>query len=205
MKNKITTIVFDLGNVLISWDPRLLYNKIFTSAEETEDFLQNVCTGEWNAMQDCGRPFAQAVEEKSREYPELKDQVHAYFDRWEEMLGGEITGSVEILKSLHEAGSYRLLALTNWSSETFPIALKRYDLFQYFEGILVSGEEKLIKPDEKIYQLLIDRYQIDPAEAVFIDDTEKNVLAAREIGMEAIHFRSPDDLKEELKELGVEF
>lgn len=204
MTNKTSTIIFDLGNVLIKWDPRLLYNKIFETTEETEHFLEHVCTGEWNAMQDCGRTFSEAIQEKSAEYPELKARIQAYFDRWEEMLGGEIAGSVDILKRLHQTGTYRLLALTNWSSETFPIALKRYDLFQYFEGVLVSGDEKLIKPDEKIYQLLIDRYKVDPSEAVFIDDSEKNVIAARQIGMEAIHFKDAEDLEVRLRRLGVE-
>lgn len=203
MSEKITTIVFDLGNVLIKWDPRLLYNKMFTTEEETEHFLETVCTGEWNAMQDCGRTFADAIAEKSAEFPEMKSYIAAYFERWPEMLGGLIEGTVDILERLHRSGNYRLLALTNWSTETFPVALERYDIWKYFEGILVSGEEKLIKPDEKIYRLLAQRYHVKPEEAVFIDDSEKNVIGARAIGMKAIHFNNPADLEEQLKGLGV--
>ncbi len=194
----IDTIIFDLGNVLIQWDPRLLYRKIFKTEAEIDTFLENICTAEWNMQQDAGRPVAEATEQLAATHPEWADEIRAYYGRWPEMLGGPIPESVEVLEQLKRGGQYRLLALTNWSAETFPIARERYDFLDGFEGILVSGEEKLVKPDPAIYQLLFDRYGVEPTRAVFIDDSEKNVMAARELGVKGIHFASPMQMREEL-------
>jgi len=194
----IDTIIFDLGNVLIQWDPRLLYRKIFKTEAEIDTFLENICTAEWNMQQDAGRPVAEATEQLAAAHPEWADEIRAYYGRWPEMLGGPIPESVEVLEQLKRGGQYRLLALTNWSAETFPIARERYDFLDGFEGILVSGEEKLVKPDPAIYQLLFDRYGVEPTRAVFIDDSEKNVMAARELGVKGIHFASPMQMREEL-------
>ena len=197
----IDTIVFDLGGVLIDWNPLYLYKKIFSTEEEAVRFLEEVCNSAWNVQQDGGRSLAEATEERVRLHPEREAEIRAYYERWPEMLGGIIPGTVELLDTLAGSGQYRLYALTNWSAETFPIALGRYAFFQHFQGILVSGAEKLIKPDPRIYQLLCSRYDILPEKAVFIDDSPKNVVGARNIGMHAIHFQSPMQLREELAEL----
>lgn len=197
MKNSIDTIVFDLGGVLIDWNPRYVYRDIFSTEAGIENFLNTVCTMEWNVEQDRGRPLSEATELLVEEFPEWEKEIRAYYGRWEEMLGGAIQESVDILESL-KMGGYRLYALTNWSQETFPIARARFDFLNIFKGILVSGEEKLIKPDLKIYQLLFSRYKIQPEKAVFIDDSLKNVEGAKAAGMHAIHFRSPMQMREEL-------
>ena len=200
MKKPINTIVFDLGGVLIDWNPRYVYRDIFSTEEEVENFLNTVCKMEWNLEQDRGRPLKEATDLLVSEFPEWEKEIRAYYGRWEEMLGGAIQESVDILESL-QTGGYRLYALTNWSQETFPIARARFDFLNIFEGILVSGEEKLIKPDTKIYQLLFSRYEIQPEKAVFIDDSLKNVEGAKAAGMHAIHFRSPMQMREELAAL----
>jgi 2-haloacid dehalogenase len=196
----INTIVFDLGGVLIDWNPRYLYRKIFETEAEIESFLNNICLYEWNVEQDAGRTLAEGTELLVAKHPDWEQEIRAYYGRWEEMLGGEIMGTVEILESL-KYGGYRILGLTNWSAETFPIAYKRYDFFKHFEGIVVSGDEKIVKPDPRIYQTLIDRYQVDPAKAVFIDDSPKNVQGAIEKGMHGIRFLSPMQIREELADL----
>ncbi|MDW3650265.1 MAG: HAD family phosphatase [Bacteroidia bacterium] len=201
MKNPIDTIVFDLGGVLIDWNPRYVYRTIFDSEEKVESFLANVCVSSWNEEQDRGRSLKEGTEILLAKHPEWEKEIRAFYDRWPEMLGGPIQGSVDILESLKVGKNYRLYALTNWSDETFPVALGRYDFLQWFEGILVSGKEKLIKPDPAIYKLLFERFNIDPEKAIFIDDSLKNVEGAKAVGMHAIHFRSPMQMREELAEL----
>ena len=200
---KIDTVVFDLGGVLVDWNPRYLYRQIFNDEQEMENFLANVCHGNWNEMQDAGRPFAEAVNERIDKFPQYEPMIRAYHKRWSEMLKGDIPGTVQILKEMHKAGQPRLLALSNWSAETFPIAKKRFPFLGFFEAILVSGEEKLIKPDPRFFKLLIDRFQVDPAHAVFIDDVEKNILGAKALGFQTIHFKSPEALRVSLSQLGV--
>ena len=158
---QIDTIVFDLGGVLIDWNPRYLYKKIFDSDQEMEKFLTEVCHGTWNAQHDAGKPFQEGVNELIEKYPNYSTEIQAYFDRWIEMIGGEITGTSALFHELADSGNYQMLALTNWSHETFPLVFNEYDFFQRFEGIVVSGVEKLIKPDPTFYQVLIDRYQIN--------------------------------------------
>ena len=201
MKNSIDTIVFDLGGVLIDWNPRYVYRTIFDTDEEVESFLANVCVSSWNEEQDRGRTLKEGTEFLVEKHPEWEKEIRAFYDRWPEMLGGPIHGSVDILESLKMGKNYRLYALTNWSDETFPLALGRYDFLHWFEGILVSGKEKLIKPDPAIYQLLFERFKIEPAKSIFIDDSLKNVEGAKAAGMHAIHFRSPMQMREELAEL----
>lgn len=197
----INTIIFDLGGVLIDWNPRYLYRSIFRSEEEIDRFLDTICTDAWNAEQDRGRSLREATEQLAAEHPEWADEIRAYYGRWPEMLRGSIAESVELLDSLRQGNQYRLLALTNWSTETFPIAQQRFDFLDWFEGIVVSGEERLIKPDPKIYQLLLDRYQVNPAEAIFLDDSKKNVEGAKEVGLHSIHFHSPMQAREDLADL----
>lgn len=196
---KIDTIIFDLGAVLIDWNPEYLYRKIFDNEEDMQYFLQHICTQSWNAEQDAGRSWAEATDLLVKRHPEYEAEIRAFRDRWPEMLKGPIDGSVDILKELKERGNHRLLALTNWSAETWPVAWDQYDFLQIFEGILVSGKEKLKKPDPAIYQLLTDRYRIRPERSVFIDDSVANVESAREFGIHAIHFTSPEALRTELE------
>ncbi|MEO1448984.1 MAG: HAD family phosphatase [Bacteroidota bacterium] len=193
------TIIFDLGGVLIDWDPRYVYRQIFDSEEKVEWFLKEITYYEWNVRQDAGRPLAEATAELVSQFPEWKTEIEAYYGRWEEMLGGPIAGTVDILRELKEAGTHRLLALTNWSAETFPVALERYDFLGWFEGIVVSGEEKMVKPDPRFYQILLDRYNVDPTRAIFTDDSPKNITGATDLGITAFHFTSPEQLRTDLE------
>jgi 2-haloacid dehalogenase len=194
----LDTIIFDLGGVLIDWNPEYLYRKIFSDEAEMRYFLKEVATPHWNEEQDGGRLLAEATELLVQQHPKYEEEIRAFYGRWTEMLGGIIPETLEILETLLEKGQYRIYALTNWSHETYPIALERYDFLKRFHGVLVSGEEKLKKPDPKIYQLILGRYDIDPKQALFIDDNLRNVHAAQALGIHAIHFRSPQQLKEYL-------
>ena len=196
----IETIIVDFGGVLIDWEPRRLYRKIFDDEERMEFFLNNICTPDWNVQQDAGRPLSEATQILVDKYPEWTNEIKAFYGRWEEMLGGAITETVHVLKELVEAKTHRIYALTNWSDETFPVALRDYPFLQLFEGILVSGREKMIKPNLEIYQLICERYKIDPTTTIFIDDSLKNVKASEDFGMFGIHFQSGDQLRTTLKE-----
>lgn len=199
----INTIVFDLGGVLIDWNPEYLYNRIFPNEEERRWFLSTICTLDWNEAQDAGRSLKEGTEYLVKKFPEHEASIRAYYGRWKEMLGGPIHETVEIFRQLKFHTHLKLYALTNWSAETFPVALELYDFLHWFDGRLVSGEEKTRKPFPEIYQLLIDRFGIDPKAAVYVDDNIRNVLPARELGFHGIHFRTPKLFKEELKGLGV--
>jgi 2-haloacid dehalogenase len=199
----IKTVIFDLGGVLIDWNPDYLYKTIFDSEEEMKWFYDNICTPDWNEEQDAGRDLNEGTELLVKKFPEHEHNIRAYYSRWEEMLNGPIHDTVEIFKELKSSGSYQLLALTNWSHQTFPIALERFDFLHWFDGKVVSGEEKTRKPFLDIYEMVINRYHVDPASAVYIDDNARNLVPARELGMAAIHFKNPAQLKLDLKELGV--
>lgn len=201
--NKIDTIIFDLGGVLIDWDPRKVYRTIFKTEKEIDWFFENICTSDWNENQDAGYPLAKATDELVAKHPEWEKEIKAFYGRWEEMLGGPIQETVEIYKQLKQNPSYKFYALTNWSAETFPIALERFDFLQWFDGRLVSGEEKTRKPFLDFYQKLLDKFYIDSSKAVFIDDNLRNVKAAQSLGIESIHFTDPDDLKIRLTQLGL--
>lgn len=204
MENKTyETIIFDLGAVLVDWNPRYLYKKIFSSDEETEHFLANICTSDWNEEQDGGRSLQEATELLVVQHPSFEPQIRAFYGRWKEMLSGALEETVEILKILKDGGKYRLYALTNWSDETFPIALEEYPFLGWFEGVLVSGREKMRKPDAAFYELLLSRFEIDRATAIFIDDNLRNVKAAEAVGIESIHFISSRELKEVLEVKGI--
>ncbi|SRR5260221_366427 len=200
---KIDTIIFDLGGVLIDWNPRHLYRKIFRTEDEIEWFLQNICTNEWNEQQDAGRSFEEATNELLAKFPDHEVAIRAWYDRWEETISGSIPDTVEILIQIRESKKYRLYALTNWSEQTFPWALKNFDFLQWFEGIVVSGHEKTRKPFPEFYQILLNRYQIDPAKALFIDDSHRNILGGQAVGIHGIHFQSPDQLREDLQKFGL--
>ncbi len=202
MKN-IDTLIFDLGGVLVDWNPDYVYRTIFNDEQQMRAFYKNICTSEWNEQQDAGRSLKEATEELVARFPDEENNIRAYYGRWEEMLKGPIEETVDIFRRLKDSGKYKLYALTNWSHETFPIALQRFDFLHWFDGRLVSGEEKIRKPFREIYELIVSRYNIDPVKAVYIDDNAKNLVAPAEIGMHTIHFKSPQQLLEELEELNV--
>lgn len=199
--SEIDTVIFDLGGVLIDWNPRYLYRKIFNTEEEITWFLENICTAEWNDQQDAGRPFEDATEDLVKKFPEHEVAIRAWYGRWPETISGSIHGTVEILRQIRESKKYRLYALTNWSAQTFPWALNNFEFLHWFEGIVVSGVEKTRKPFSEFYQILFDRYQINPAKAIFIDDNHKNVIGASEVGLPTIHFQSPEQLRNELRKI----
>lgn len=198
-----TTIVFDLGAVLIDWSPRHLYRKIFKTEEEITWFLENICTHDWNEKQDAGRSFEEATKELLEKFPEHELPIRAWYDRWQETIKGPIPGTVEILKQIRDSKKYKLYALTNWSAETFPWALEKFDFLGWFEGIVVSGHEKTRKPFPDFFQILFDRYKINPAQALFIDDSQRNIDGAKAVGMPGIWFQSPEQLKKDLIKLSI--
>ena len=190
-------IIFDLGAVLIDWNPRHLYQELFDDEAEMEAFLRDVCSPAWNAEQDAGRTWKEAVDLLTEQHPEHRDLISAYRERWDEMLKGPIDGSVQILERLDEEG-YELHALTNWSAETFPVARERYGFLGRFRTILVSGEERMKKPDPAIFELMLSRIGHPAERCVFIDDSQKNIDAAGKLGFDAIHFSDPAQLQDQL-------
>ncbi len=193
----IKTLVFDLGGVLIDWNPRYLYRKLIDDENDIDSFLSEVCNPEWNVKQDAGRSLAEATAERIALYPEKKSLIESFYDRWQDMLGGEIGETVEILRELKNKGE-SLYALTNWSGETFPIAEERFDFLQWFDGTLVSGVEKMAKPDPAIFHLLLNRYELKAQDCLFIDDSKTNTEAASRIGFETHHFESAAGLRQKL-------
>ena len=203
-ENRIENIVFDLGGVLVDWDPKYLYNKVFNYDEKRiNSFLSEVCTPDWNVEQDAGRSLDEATQILIDRFPEQEDHIRLFYDRWEEMIRGAVQGTVTLLEELKRRDAHNLYALTNWSAETFPIALERFDFLGHFKGIVVSGEEKTRKPFPRIYEILFDRYGLDPGTSVFIDDSLPNVQAAKDLGMTGIHFRHPEQLSSDLRALGI--
>lgn len=201
--SEINTVVFDVGGVLLGWDPRNVYRGLIADEAEMEAFLSTVTTMEWNAEQDRGRTIAEGVRLLTETHPQHAALIAAYYDEHLVALSGEVDGSIDLLRDLH-IGGVRLLALTNYSAETFPLARSAYDFFELFEGIVVSGEEKVSKPDPEIYQRLLDRYAVDPARAVYVDDNQPNVDAALEIGFAAaVRFTTAAALRAELEWLGL--
>ena len=198
----IDTVVFDIGNVLIPWDPRWLLRKLLPDETALERFMSETGFIQWNAQHDAGQAFAQGIEKQGASFPHYRHLFQAYFERWEEIIAPPIQGCVSLARKLRTAG-YRTLALTNFSAETFPRAIRLNPFLSEFEGIVVSGEEKMMKPEPAIYTLLCDRYAIQPARAVFIDDSLHNVEGARHIGMHAVHFNSVEQLHEDLHALGI--
>ncbi|HEY5213642.1 MAG TPA: HAD family phosphatase [Acidobacteriaceae bacterium] len=195
--------VFDLGGVLIDWNPRYLYRKLFDGDEKAiEHFLATVCTPSWNAQQDAGRTFADACASLRSVHPRQAGLIDAWFERYDEMLAGPVLGSVDVFRELRAHG-IPLYALSNWSVETFPVALKRFDFLQWFRGVLLSGQVGLLKPDPSFFQLFLETFAIDPAHAVYIDDLKPNVEAAAAFGMHGILFTDPAALRVELVSVGL--
>ena len=199
----IKHIVFDLGGVLIDWNPRYLYRKIFETEAEVDHFLTQVCDHDWNELQDQGRDLAEGTAERIARFPEYKQEIEAFYGRWTEMLGGPNQPVVELLGNLVRSGAYNLFSITNWSHQTFPIARKMYSFLSSFQDIVISGVEKVKKPDPRIFQILLDRQQIQPRECLFIDDSLRNVEGAQQMNMHSIHYRSPDQLLTDMRDLGI--
>ncbi|MCK9501840.1 MAG: HAD family phosphatase [Lascolabacillus sp.] len=194
----LKNIVFDFGGVLIDWNPVYLYKKVFDSEEQMSYFLENICSSEWNIQQDKGRPLSEATELLKKKHPEYKNEIEMYYGRWTEMLGGLFEENVKLIKPLKE--KYKVYGLTNWSAETIPHAMERYGFFKDLDGIVVSGEEKLIKPDSRIYQTLLDRFDIKAEETLFIDDNHTNVEAALNMNFKVVHLTEDLNLEKWLKD-----
>jgi 2-haloacid dehalogenase len=199
----IDTLVFDLGGVLIDWNPEYLYRQVIPDENERRWFLAEVCSPHWNEEQDGGRTLQEGTEILVKKFPEHEKTIRIFYDRWTEMLGGPIHETVEIFRHLKQHSGLRLYALTNWSAETFPTALEMYEFLHWFDGRLVSGEEKMRKPHRDIYERLIEKFGIDPHRAIYVDDNIRNVIPARELGFYGIHFQSSAQFKAELEKLGV--
>ena len=195
-------VVFDIGNVLVLWEPRALYRKIFATEAEVEWFITNVCNHVWNLEQDRGRSFAEAVREATARFPEHAEAIAAYDLRWHETVLGAIDGSVAILQELQARGT-PLYAITNFNQDKFRETLKRFPFLSAFRDIVVSGDERLLKPDAAIYRVLLERNGLEAASCVFIDDSVKNVKGAEAVGMKAIHFTTPAALRRNLVGMGL--
>ena len=195
-------VVFDIGNVLIGWDPRVLYRKIFATEDEVAWFLGDVCTPDWNLEQDRGRSFADAIAEATARHPAYADAIAAYHHRWAETILGPIAGTVAILDELAAQGT-PLYAITNWHQDKFRETRGRFSFLDRFRDIVVSGDERVVKPDPAIYRLLLDRNGLQASSCVFIDDSPKNVAGAEAVGMKAHHFTSPEALRGYLTGAGI--
>lgn len=196
-------IIFDLGNVLVDWNPDYLFRKTITDEERRNYFLTHICNLHWNELQDGGRTIAEGTAELLAQHPEWEEQIRAYYDRWTEMFNGPIEGTVEIFRQLKAQDRYHFYALTNWSAELFPIALEIFPFFHWFDGRVVSGEEGMRKPDPAFFQLLLDRYNLQAAEVLFIDDNLRNVTAAEAMGIDSIRFENPQQLQAALAQRGI--
>lgn len=198
----VSAVVFDLGGVLIDWDPRHLYRKLFDDAEAMERFLAEVCSQAWNEQADAGRPTAEITAELCRAHPEKRSLIESYYARFSEMIGGALEDSVAIVEQLHGRGM-PLYVLSNFSAETFPLARARFNFFERFSGLVISGSEGMKKPDRRIYDLVIDRFDLTPARTLFIDDRRDNAQAACAAGWQALHFTSAEDLERDLRARGL--
>jgi 2-haloacid dehalogenase len=198
---KIETVIFDLGGVLIDWEPRRLYRQLFDNEVDMEWFLNNICTPEWNAEQDRGRPLREAMDILQAQHPQYFDLIEIYYRDWTKMLGGAIEGTVELLQMVQK--NYPTYALTNWSDQTFPTALELFDFLHSFKGVVVSGIEKYIKPDPKLFEIMIERFDLNPQKCVYIDDNAHNIQTSKALGFHSIHFLSPEQLKIELENYQV--
>jgi 2-haloacid dehalogenase len=202
----IKNIIFDLGGVLIDWNPEYVYLEVFEGdRKKMQWFFDEICTMDWNENQDAGYPLQKATEDRVKMFPQYEEWIRMYYGRWEEMLGEAIEDTVTILNQLLENPDYRVVALTNWSAETFTVALSRFEFLHRFEGIVVSGTEKTRKPFPEIYQLTLDRYEFKAQESLFIDDNLRNLESASAMDIQTIHFKNPNDLKSNLKQMGIHF
>lgn len=195
----INTIIFDLGGVLIDWNPMYVYKDYFESVEKRDYFFTHICTSDWNEEQDAGRSIVEATQSLVAQFPDWEQPIRDYYGRWTDMLNGPIQETVELFRQLKESGRYKIYALTNWQADLFNIALVRYNFLHWFDGRVVSGEEKMRKPFPEFYQLLLNRYHVKAEEALFIDDNLRNVKAAEALNIRSVHFQNPAQLVDELK------
>ena len=193
----ISTVIFDFGGVLVDWNPHRLFDPYFGSREKADWFLQNICTMDWNVQMDGGKPFVQGVAELSAVHPEWEQEIRLYHERWIDMMGDEIPGMRQLMLDLKAAG-IRLLGLSNWSMETFPLVRHRYGVFDLLDGMLVSGEEHLLKPSAAIYRRMIEKFSLVPDECIFIDDNPDNVAGSNAAGLPAMLFTSAAETRERL-------
>jgi 2-haloacid dehalogenase len=198
----IDAVVFDIGGVLLDWDPRHLYRKLFDDEASMEQFLAEVCTLEWHAAHDLGVPFATSCAALAVRHPEHAEMIWAWGSRSEEMVRGPIPGTVEILRELRQQG-LRCYALTNMEAETYPRRLERFPFMSWFDGTVVSSSEGIAKPDPEIFHRVLGRFGLDAAATLLIDDSAANVAAAAAVGMRAVRFESPEHLRRWLTEAGV--
>ena len=198
---QLKNIVFDFGGVLIDWNPMYLYKNVFDSEEEVNYFLKNICSSEWNLLQDKGRSLSVATKLLQEKHPEFEEEIEMYYGRWTEMLGGIIDENVKLIKPLKQ--KYKIYGLTNWSEETIPYAIERYNFFSLLDGMVVSGTEKLIKPDYAIFQTLLDRFNINAEESLFIDDNAANIMAAEELNFKVVHLTDGLNLGKWLIDNGI--
>ncbi len=197
----IKNVVFDFGGVLLDWNPRYFYKSIFNDDQKMEYFLQNIATSTWNAQMDKGRSFEECMKELAEQYPEYKDPIMLYRKGWETMLKGSIESGMRVLDAVMNAQKFKVYGLTNWSAETFPGTFNKYKFLQKFEGIVVSGEEQMIKPEKGIYLTLIERYNLVPEETFFMDDNIQNVETALSRGINAVQFTGTDKNLEQIAKI----
>lgn len=201
---QIKNIIFDLGGVLIDWNPEYVYLDVFNGdRQKMKWFFDNICTMDWNENQDAGYPLAKATQERVAMFPEHEELIRMYYGRWKEMLGEQITPTVTILKQLVNNDALKVVALTNWSAETWPVAIERFEFLQWFEGIIVSGTEKMRKPFKEIYDLTLSRFDLIAEESIFIDDNVRNIAAANDLGINGLHFTGADVLISQLHNFNI--
>lgn len=201
IKSGIKNIIFDFGGVLVDWNPHYLFDKYFNNIEESNYFIENVCNSEWNAEMDGGKPFEQAVKERSAMFPKYAEPLKLYQTNWMDTMGEEIPGMYDLIKSLNENGFPVIYGLTNWSAETFPAVQKKYHIFSLIDNIVVSGEVKQLKPNPEIFHTLLNKYNLKAEESLFIDDNIKNVEGAKAVGINALRFESASQLKKDLEKI----
>lgn len=199
---KPTAILFDIGNVFVEWNPKYLYQKLIADQDELDAFLADVVTLEWHSEHDRGRPFAEGVEALSQQFPEYQDLIRLFDTRWNETINGLIPGTVDIMLELLERG-IDVFGLTNFSAEKWPEFCREFDFTDHFAGVVVSGEEKLIKPDPRIFHTALTRFNLDPERTVYVDDRHENVLAAEQLDMIGHQFFNPAGLRRSLMSLGL--
>lgn len=202
MQGPIEAVVFDIGGVLLDWNPRHLYRKLFDDEEEMERFLNEVCTLEWHDSHDRGKPFEVSCAELAAKHPVYAEQIHAWGLRSEEMIGGPIPEVVELLRELKDAG-VTCYALTNMEAETYPQRVERFEFMRWFDGAVVSGFERVAKPDVEIFELLLERFGLDPGRTLLVDDSARNVRAAQTVGIQTVEFSSAEELRVLLEEAGL--
>lgn len=195
-------VVLDIGGVLLDWDPRHLFRRLIPDETDREWFLSEVCGPGWNRRQDEGRPWADAVAQAVGDHPEWERWIRAYDERWIETVAGLYQDTVEVLRDLR-AGATPVFALTNFSEEKWALACEHYDVLTSFDGVVVSGRERLAKPDPAIYRVLVERFSVEPARTFFTDDVQQNVDAALAVGLDAERFTGAGRLREQLTSRGV--